>query len=82
MLGRAGAAGLGRADLARQTRRPAAVRGAWVAVVVLVPLVGVLAYYVAGGSCIPRGRRLALVAGGPVVWLVALGAAIAASGLL
>jgi hypothetical protein len=42
----------------------------------------VLAYYVAGGSRLAWTRRLALVGGGLLAWLVALGAAIAASGLL
>ncbi len=69
-------------DLARQVDRPVAGRGAWAAVVVVVPLLGVLAYYVVGGSRLDWTRRLGLVVGGLVVWIAALGAAIAGSGLL
>ena len=45
----------------------------WVAVILLVPFLGVLAYHVAGRSTIPGWLRLAVVGGGIVAYLVILG---------
>jgi hypothetical protein len=45
----------------------------WVAVILLVPFLGVIAYHAFGGSRIPGWLRLAMVAGGIVVYGIILG---------
>jgi plastocyanin len=69
-------------DLARQRGRPAAVRGVWAAAVVLLPVVGLIAYYALGGSRIAWPGRLALVGGVVLGWPIAAVAALWAAGLL
>ena len=60
-------------DLARRDdlRRGAAI--AWIAVVLLVPILGVIAYHVLGRSQLPAWLRAAVVGGGLVAYLVILG---------
>jgi len=60
-------------DLARRDdlRRGAAI--AWIAVVLLVPFLGVIAYHVLGRSQLPAWLRAAVVGGGLVAYLVILG---------
>lgn len=64
-------------DLARREDLTAGRRIAWTAAVLVMPLVGPLAYLIAGGSAIPRGMRWFLVIGG-----IAIYAALAALGIL
>jgi plastocyanin len=61
-------------DLARREELSSRTRLTWTAVVLVVPLVGPVAYLLAGGSQIPRGMRLMVVIGGLVVYLLLVGA--------
>jgi hypothetical protein len=65
-------------DLVRQEHLAATTRFAWMAAVLLIPLLGPIAYYVAGRSPIPRSLRVMLVAGSLAVYVVvaAIGIAI------
>jgi parallel beta helix pectate lyase-like protein/phospholipase D-like protein len=63
-------------DLIRQESVPVPFRARWMAMVILVPLLGPILYYAWGRSPIPRQLRLMLVAGGAVLY--ALIAALAA----
>jgi hypothetical protein len=56
-------------DLVRQEAVPNRVRVAWMAAVIVVPLLGPIAYYAFGRSPIQRSLRVALVAGGLGVYL-------------
>lgn len=49
----------------------------WMMVVLVIPFVGPILYYVIGGSPIPRAVRATLVIGGLVVYLVVAAAAFA-----
>jgi hypothetical protein len=68
-------------DLARQEAVPNAVRIGWMAAVLALPVVGPVAYYVAGRSPIQRSLRVMLVGGGVAIYVaiaaigVALGSA-------
>jgi plastocyanin len=57
-------------DLVRQEAVPNRTRIAWMAVILLVPLLGPIAYYVLGRSPIQRSLRWMLVAGGLGVYLL------------
>jgi hypothetical protein len=57
-------------DLIRQDRLAASTRLGWMAVILLIPLLGPVAYYVAGRSPIPRSLRIMLVAGGLAAYVV------------
>jgi plastocyanin len=66
-------------DLARRGTTPSAPsdlgRGAtiaWIAIILIVPFVGVIAYYLVGRSAIPGWQRLAFVGGGLLAYLVVL----------
>jgi hypothetical protein len=64
-------------DLIRQESVPVSFRARWMAVVILVPLLGPILYYVWGRSPIPKQLRLMLVAGGALVYaLIAVLAAV------
>lgn len=56
-------------DLARSDRRRGAVIG-WTAVILLVPFLGVVAYYVLGRSSLPAWKRATFVGGGLIAYLV------------
>ena len=60
-------------DLARSGRGKGSVIG-WSAVILLVPFLGVILYYVFGRSAIPAWQRWTLVAGGLGAYLVILAA--------
>jgi hypothetical protein len=60
-------------DLARSGRGKGPVIG-WSAVILLVPFLGVILYYVIGRSAIPAWQRWTLVAGGLGAYLVILAA--------
>jgi hypothetical protein len=60
-------------DLARSGRSKGPVIG-WSAVILLVPFLGVILYYVIGRSAIPAWQRWTLVAGGLGAYLVILAA--------
>ena len=49
-------------------------RLAWTAVVLVVPVIGPIAYMLAGGSQIPRGMRWLIVVGGLVIYLLLVAA--------
>ncbi|MGB8348122.1 MAG: PLD nuclease N-terminal domain-containing protein [Ktedonobacteraceae bacterium] len=57
-------------DIVRREKLSGAARIGWLAVIFLIPVLGPIAYYLFGRSQIPRGTRLALVIGAPVVYLV------------
>ena len=57
---------LGRRQIAR------GVALGWVAVILLVPFFGALAYHVVGGSTVPKGLRGVVVGGGLVCIVLAL----------
>jgi Phospholipase_D-nuclease N-terminal len=57
-------------DLVRRETEPNRTRIGWIAVVLLVPFVGPLLYFALGRSPIPATMRLAVTAGGIVVYLV------------
>ena len=57
------------------TRRVDLSRGAtlgWIAVILLVPFLGVILYYIRGRSSIPGWQRLAFVGGGMLAYLIIL----------
>jgi hypothetical protein len=57
-------------DLIRQEATPISFRARWMAVVILVPLLGPVLYYAFGRSPIPKQLRLMLVLGGFLVYLL------------
>lgn len=61
-------------DLARREELSGGTRAAWTAAVLVVPLVGPLAYLVVGGSRIPAGMRWVLILGGLVIYLLLVAA--------
>ena len=61
-------------DLARREELSSGTRLAWTAVVLVVPLIGPLAYLIVGGSRIPAGMRWVLILGGLLVYLALLAA--------
>jgi plastocyanin len=56
-------------DLVRRSDIKGGARIGWMAIVYLVPVLGPLVYYLFGRSQIPRGTRLALSIGAPLVYL-------------
>ena len=60
--------GLARRD---DLRRGAAI--AWIAVILVVPFLGVIAYHVLGRPRLPAWLRAAVIGGGLVAYLVVLG---------
>lgn len=56
-------------DLVRQEAVPNRTRVAWMLLVIAVPLLGPIAYYVLGRSPIQRSLRIALVAGGLAIYV-------------
>ena len=67
-------------DLIRQEARSNGSRLAWMAVVLIVPLLGPVLYYVVGRSAIPRSLRTMLVAGGLAIYIALAVLAIAIGG--
>jgi hypothetical protein len=63
-------------DLVRQEAVPNRVRIAWMALVIIVPLAGPVAYYAFGRSPIQRSLRVALVVGGLGVYVAITGLAV------
>lgn len=59
-------------DLARRTDLSRLGTVLWIAVILLVPFLGVVLYYLVGRSQIPGWQRLAFVGGGMVAYLVIL----------
>ena len=57
-------------DLIRQESAPVSFRARWMAVVILVPLLGPILYYAWGRSPIPKQLRLMLVVGGAAVYAI------------
>ncbi len=57
-------------DLIRQESAPVSFRARWMAIVILVPLLGPILYYWRGRSPIPKQLRLMLVVGGALVYVV------------
>jgi plastocyanin len=60
-------------DLARRTDLGRGATIAWIAVVLVVPFLGVIAYHVLGRPGLPAWLRAAVVGGGLVAYLVVLG---------
>lgn len=60
-------------DLAREGNANPSRTRSWSAAILLLPVAGAAAYLLFGGSVIPRNTRLAVVAGGAAVVLVAFG---------
>jgi plastocyanin len=61
-------------DLARREELSNGRRTAWTAAVLVVPLVGPLAYLMVGGSRIPAGMRWVLILGGLLMYLLLVAA--------
>jgi hypothetical protein len=57
-------------DLIRQESVPVSFRARWMAIVILVPLLGPILYYAFGRSPIPRQLRLMLTLGGTLVYVI------------
>ena len=57
-------------DLIRQESLPISFRTRWMLIVLVVPFVGPIIYFIWGRSPIPRQLRLVLTAGGVVVYAV------------
>ena len=57
-------------DLIRQESVPVSFRARWMAIVILMPLLGPIIYYGFGKSPIPKQLRLMLTAGGALVYLL------------
>jgi plastocyanin len=57
-------------DLVRQDEAPNARRIGWMALVLLLPLLGPILYFIMGRSPIPRSLRTMLVAGGLGIYIV------------
>lgn len=68
-------------DLARSGRGKGAVIG-WSAVILLLPFIGVILYYLFGKSSIPAWQRATLVGGGLVAYLVILGVGFVLGGVV
>ena len=68
-------------DLARSGRGKGSVIG-WSAVILLLPFVGVILYYLIGRSQIPGWQRATLVGGGLVAYLVILAAGFVLGGVV
>jgi plastocyanin len=66
-------------DLVRRQDRPVAARAAWMAAILLLPVVGPVAYFGLGRSSIPAVLRATLVVGGLLAYLVVAAAAFLAS---
>lgn len=62
-------------DLIRRDELAVGVRAGWMAGILIVPVLGPVAYYAFGGSRIPAALRLLLVGGGLLVYLVVAGLA-------
>jgi len=60
-------------DLARRDDIGARKGVLWVAVILIVPFLGAIAYHVGGGSKIPAWLRWSVIAGGVVAYLVTFG---------
>jgi hypothetical protein len=56
-------------DLIRQESVPVPFRARWMAIVILVPLLGPILYYAFGRSPIPKQLRVMLVAGGSLLYV-------------
>lgn len=69
-------------DLARREDGSKASKLAWVAAILLVPFLGVIAYHAFGRSSIPGWLRAAVVGGGLVAYLLVLGLASLAGGII
>jgi hypothetical protein len=67
-------------DLIRQESVPVSFRARWMAVVILVPLLGPISYYAFGRSPIPKQLRLMLVVGGALLYLMIAGLAVVFGG--
>ncbi len=61
--------------------RPRNLRAAWIAAVVLLPAIGVVAYLAFGGPGAARRRRLVTALGGAGLWVVAVVAALIVGGV-
>jgi hypothetical protein len=59
-------------DIARREQLGRGAGIGWIAAILLVPFVGVIAYLAAGGSRLPGWMRLVLVAGGLAAYLAIL----------
>ena len=57
-------------DLIRQESLPISFRTRWMLIVLVVPFIGPIIYFIWGRSPIPRQLRLVLTAGGVVVYAV------------
>jgi hypothetical protein len=62
-------------DLIRQESLPVSTRVRWLLVVLIVPFLGPIIYFIWGRSPIPRELRLMLTAGGVVAYVVIAGLA-------
>jgi hypothetical protein len=68
-------------DLARRVDLGRGAAIAWIAVILLVPFLGVIAYHVAGRPRLPAWLRAAVIGGGLAAYLVILGVGALLSGI-
>ncbi len=69
-------------DIVRREDLEGAGALAWMAVVLVVPFLGALAYLFVGGSEIPLGQRLMIVVGGFLAFVLVVGGAAVAGGIV
>ena len=69
-------------DMVRRDDMSRASMILWLAVSVIVPFLGVIAYFIFGRSSIPAWQRTTIVAGGIVGWLVVFAAGLLVGGVV
>ncbi len=69
-------------DLARRVDLARGAAGGWIAVILLVPFLGVVAYLLAGRSPIHAWLRAAFVLGGVLAYVIIVGIAMAVGGII
>jgi hypothetical protein len=60
-------------DLARNEKLPSGIRLVWMAIMVVIPILGPIAYYFFGRSGLSRSFRIMFVVGAPVLYLAVAG---------
>ncbi len=60
-------------DLARNEKLASGAKLAWIVIIVVIPILGPVAYYLFGRSPLPRSFRVMFVVGAPVLYLAVTG---------
>jgi hypothetical protein len=69
-------------DLARREDLSRGKTIAWMAAILVIPFLGVIAYYIFGRSTIPVWQRWVFIAGGMLVYLLFLGLGMVVGGIV